>query len=384
MDEPFYDIIFKQALVIDNGSGLMKAGLAGEDRPSLVFPSYVGRPKHRRILPGNHHDPDCYIGMDAEQSRGLLKLKYPMVHGVVENWTDMENIWRYIYTKLGVQTQDHPVLLTEPPLNPFSHREKAAEILFETFSVPGVFLSVQAVLSLYASAATTGAVLDCGDGVTHCVPIYDGFALSHAVSRIDLAGRDVTEHLMLLLRRAGYPFHTSAEFEMVRQIKEKNCYVAAIYNKEEQFQEDQSKNLTTNYLLPDGRAISISAEKYRASEILFYPDKVGLECPGIVDVLIQSIQKADLDLRRTLYNSVYLAGGTSMMPGFPERLMSDMRRLSPKEMKIKITAPPDRKMSCWLGGSILSSLAAFKNMWIKKQEYEEEGKRILHTRSNFS
>ena len=384
MDEPFYDVIFKQALVIDNGSGLMKAGLAGEDRPSLIFPSYVGRPKHRKILPGNMHEPDCYVGQDAEQSRGLLRLKYPLVHGVVENWTDMENIWRHIYTRLGVQTQDHPVLLTEPPLNPYPHREKAAEILFETFSVPGIFISIQAVLSLYASAATTGAVLDCGDGVTHCVPIYDGFALSHAVTRIDLAGRDVTEHLMLLLRRAGYPFHTSAEFELVRQIKEKNCYVAAIYSKEEQFQEEQTKNLVTNYVLPDGRSINIGAEKYRAAEILFYPDKVGLECPGVVDVLLQSIQKADIDLRRTLYNSVYLAGGTSMMPGFPERLMSDMRRLSPKEMKIKITAPPDRRVSCWLGGSILSSLAAFKNMWITKQQYEEEGKRILHSRSTFS
>ena len=293
----------------------------------------------------------------------------------------MENIWRHIYNKLGVQTQDHPVLLTEPPLNPFQNREKAAEILFETFSVPGVFISVQAVLSLYASAVTTGVVLDCGDGVTHCVPVYDGFALSHAISRIDLAGRDVTDHLMLLLRRGGYPFQTSAEFELVRQIKEKSCYVAAIYSKEEQYLDDQSKNLTTNFMLPDGRNITIGAEKYRAPEILFNPDKVGLECSGVQDCLIQSIQKADIDLRRTLYNSVFLAGGTTMMPGFGERLLSDLRRLSPKEIKIKITAPPDRKISCWLGGSILSSLAAFKNMWIKKHEYEEEGKRILHTRT---
>lgn len=233
---------------------------------------------------------------------------------------------------------------------------------------------------MYASGATTGVVLDSGDGVTHCVPVYDGFALTHAVSRIDLAGRDVTDYLVQLLRRSGYIFHTSAEFELVRQIKEKNCYVATIFSNEERFLDDPSKNINT-YLLPDGRPINLGPEKYRAPEILFSPDKVGLEYPGVQECLLRSIQRADIDLRKTLYSSIYLAGGTTMMPGFAERLLSDMRRLSPKEIKIKITAPPERRLSCWLGGSILTSLAAFKNMWVKKQEYEEEGKRVLHARS---
>jgi len=378
--EPFYDVIFKQALVIDNGSGLIKAGLAGEERPSLVFPSYVGRPKYKKVLPGSMHEPEYFVGSEAEQNRGLLKLRYPLEHGIVENWTDMENIWRYIYNQLGTMPQDHPVLLTEAPLNPYQNRERAAEIFFETFSVPGIFIAAQAVLSLYASAATTGVVLDCGDGVTHVVPVYDGFSLSHATTRIDLAGRDVTEHLQLLLRRSGYIFNTSSEFELVKQIKEKNCYVATIYSSEDKFMDDSNKNPST-YLLPDGRPINLGAEKYRAAEILFSPDKVGLEYAGVQECLINSIQKADIDLRKTLYSSIYLAGGTTMMPGFGERLMSDLRRLSPKEVKIKITIPPERKLTCWLGGSILSSLAAFKNMWIKKQQYEEEGKRILHSRS---
>mmetsp|Transcript_631 Transcript_631/g.1027 ORF Transcript_631/g.1027 Transcript_631/m.1027 type:complete len:187 (-) Transcript_631:42-602(-) len=185
---------------------------------------------------------------------------------------------------------------------------------------------------------------------------------------------------MLLLRRAGYIFHTSAEFEVVRQIKEKNCYVATIYSSEDNYFDDPTKNASA-YLLPDGRPINLGAEKYRASEILFSPDKVGLEYSGVQECLLNAIQKADIDLRKTLYSSIYLAGGTTMMPGFGERLLSDLRKMSPKEIKIKITAPPERKLTCWLGGSILSTLAAFKNMWIKKQEYEDEGKRILHTRS---
>jgi centractin len=380
MDDKFYDVIFKQALVIDNGSGLMKAGLAGEERPSLVFPSFVGRPKYQKVLPGSMHEPEYYVGAEAEQNRGLLKLRYPLKHGIVENWTDMENIWRYIYNQLSIVPQDHPVLLTEAPLNPYQNREKAAEIFFETFSVPGIFMAAQAVLSLYASGVTTGVVLDCGDGVTHCVPVYDGFALSHAVTRIDLAGRDVTEHLILLLRRAGYNFQSSAEFELARQIKEKNCYVATIHSTDDRFLDESSRNVSS-YLLPDGRPINLGAEKYRAPEILFSPDKVGLEYPGVQECLMHSIQKADVDLRKTLLSSIYLAGGTTTMPGFAERLLNDMRKMSPKEIKIKIIAPAERKLTCWLGGSILSSLAAFKNMWIKKQEYEEEGKRILHSRS---
>ena len=380
MVEPFFDVIFKQALVIDNGSGLMKAGLAGEERPSLVFPSYVGRPKYKKVLPGSMHEPEYFVGTEAEQNRGLLKLRYPLSHGIVENWTDMENIWRYIYNQLGTMPQDHPVLLTEAPLNPYQNRERAAEIFFETFNVPGIFIAAQAILSLYASAVTTGVVLDCGDGVTHAVPVYDGFALTHAVTRIDLAGRDVTDHLMLLMKRSGYSFNTSAEFELVKNIKEKNCYVATIYNNEDKFLDEPNKNPST-YLLPDGRPITLGSERYRAAEILFSPDKVGMEYPGVQECLINSIQKADIDLRKTLYSAIFLAGGTTMMPGFGERLLSDMRRLSPKEVKIKISVPPERRLSCWLGGSILSSLAAFKNMWIKKQQYEDEGKRILHSRS---
>lgn len=340
-----------------------------------------------------------YIGADAEHVRGLLRLKYPLAHGIVEDWADMESIWRHIYLKLGVQSQDRPVLLTEPPLNPLANREKAAEILFETFSVPGLFLSMQAVLSLYASASTTGVVLDCGDGVTHCVPIYDGFSLSHAVSRVDLAGRDVTEQLVEQLRMAGWVFETSAEMEVVKSIKEKVCFVAPRTSKGlEPPPLDPSSKAPTPYLLPDGRSLTMNSgslkigstgsdnlrvpfSNYEAPEILFSPETIEMEIGSVQSCLIKAIQKADVDLRRTLFGSIYLAGGTTMMPGFPERLLNELIRLCPRDVEIKITAPPERKISCWLGGSILSSLSSFKNMWIKKHEYEEEGRRILHTRT---
>ena len=123
-------------------------------------------------------------------------------------------------------TNEHPVLLTEPPLNPAKNRLKAAEIFFETFNVPALHCQMQAVLSLYSCGRVTGTVVDSGDGVTHIVPVYEGFAIEHGIQRIDVAGRDVTRYLKLLLRKEGYNFHRSSEFEIVREIKEKACFLA--------------------------------------------------------------------------------------------------------------------------------------------------------------
>merc|ERR1719367_945083 len=226
IDRDYEEVIANQPVVIDNGSGVMKAGFAGEDSVKLQFPSYVGRPKHERVMAGPV-EGDNFVGHRAEELRGILTLKYPMAHGIVEHWDDMELIWRHIYSEMKVIAEEHPVLLTEAPLNPRRNREKAAEIFFETFNVPALFVSLQAVLSLYATGRTTGVVLDAGDGVTHAVPIYEGFAMPHSIMRVDVAGRDVTRYLRLLLRKEGVNFRTTAEFEIVRTIKERACYLAS-------------------------------------------------------------------------------------------------------------------------------------------------------------
>jgi centractin len=154
----------------------------------------------------------------------------------------------------------HPVLLTEPPLNPRSNRDTAAQILFETFNVPALYTSIQAVLSLYASGRTTGIVLDAGDGVSHAVPVYEGFAMPSSIRRIDVAGRDVTEYMQLLLRKSGYVFHTSAEKEVVRMIKEKVSYVAADPKREEKEWSGAKvgDGKVVEYALPDGNKIKVN------------------------------------------------------------------------------------------------------------------------------
>ncbi|OXA45619.1 Mannosyl-oligosaccharide glucosidase [Folsomia candida] len=239
--------LVNQPVVIDNGSGIIKAGFAGDSVPKCRFPNYVGRPKHVRVMAGAL-EGDLFIGPKAEEHRGLLAIKYPMEHGIVTDWNDMERIWQYVYSKDQLQTfaEEHPVLLTEAPLNPRRNREKSAEIFFETLNAPALFLSMQAVLSLYATGRTTGVVLDAGDGVTHAVPIYEGFALPHSIMRVDLAGRDVTRYLRFLLRKEGINFRTSSEFEIVRTIKERECYLSA--NPSKDSDPDADKRI---YKLPD-------------------------------------------------------------------------------------------------------------------------------------
>jgi len=372
------EVIANQPVVIDNGSGVLKAGFAGVDHPKVLFPTYVGRPKHVRVMAGAV-EGEYFVGKKAEELRGLLKIKYPVEHGIVKDWIDMENIWNYTYSELRCQAEEHPVLLTEAPLNPKKNREKAAEIFFETFNVPALFISIQAVLSLYASGRTTGAVLDSGDGVTHVVPIYEGFAMPHAIMRIDVAGRDVTEHLQQLLRKSGYYFYTSAEKEVVRSIKESACYVAFDPSKEEELLESDKSGKPTahKYKLPDGNIVEIGAERFRAPEILFHPDLIGEEYSGIHECLVNSIQKTDLDLRKTLYSNIVLAGGSTLFPGFGDRLLNEVKHLAPKDIKLKISAPPERKYSTWMGGSILASLTTFKKMWISSEEYEEDGASVV-------
>ncbi|OAF69708.1 hypothetical protein A3Q56_02563 [Intoshia linei] len=334
----------------------------------------TGRPKYNRAMIGSLEENE-FFGPTAEKNRGLLSIKYPMEHGMVTNWSDMEKIWEYTYGKdqLDVFSGEHPVLITEAPLNPMKNREKMAEIFFETFNVPAFYVTMQAVLSLYATGKITGVVLDSGDGVTHVVPMFSGFAMNHAITRSDIAGRDITDYLKLLLRKEGHFFSTTAEFEILKILKEKKCYV----QEDLKFNNDTVTDLET-YILPDRSQIELRSCCHKAPELLFRPNLIASEYDSVTQLLNYSINRCDMDIREELYSNIILSGGSTMFKGFGNRLLKEMKVVAPKDTKIKITAPFNRMYTNWIGGSILGSLEAFKKMWLSKEDYKSEGFRAVH------
>merc|ERR1712083_855425 len=367
-------------VVIDNGSGMVKAGFAGEETPRAVFPAIVGRPKYKETIQGAGQK-DCYIGEEANQKKGILDLNYPIDSGIVESWEDMEKVWNHtFFNELRVNPAEiEGCLLTEAPRNPKANREKMITIMFETFEVQNSYVAIQAVMSLYSAGRTTGLVVDSGDGVSHTVPVYEGFSVPHAVEKMEIAGRVLTNYLQkLLLENMAESFTSSAELEIVKNIKEELCYVAQNYD-EEKAQCIASSENDMPYKLPDKRVINVPGSvRITAPELLFKPELNGKSCKSMPALAWQSVQSSDIDIRKELTRNLILSGGTTMYKGLPDRLKDEIVALAPAGAEIKVIASADRKFAVWKGASTFSSLSTFASSWITKADYDEHGAGIVH------
>lgn len=337
-----------QPVVLDLGSGLTKGGFAASAEPQVVIGSVVGIPKLRRVMPtatGNAEPPSTEVlGVDAasmhdtgrskyaakaasanvtqhhtvvvgEELKGLagvVRLVYPLERGVVTEWDLAERLWRHVMNDvLKAEYAAHPALITENPLNPKQNRERLAHFFFESMRVPALYISIPAVLSLYASGRTTGVVLDVGDTVSTALPIAEGHCATHAINRIDLAGRDVTDRMSTLMRRSGTTLEaTSSEKQVVRRVKERFAYVATDPREEEQRVASHSAPNSTRavpFELPDGNTIFVGPERFRAPEVLFSPSLIAAELPGVQDCVRNAIDSVDIELRKRMHGSILLA-----------------------------------------------------------------------------
>ncbi|XP_053620847.1 actin-related protein 2 isoform X1 [Plodia interpunctella] len=385
----------RKVIVCDNGTGFVKCGYAGSNFPAFIFPSMVGRPIIRAENKIGDIDvktcepeyvQDLMVGDEASQLRSMLEVSYPMENGVVRNWEDMCHVWDYTFgpSKMNVEPSETKILLTEPPMNPTKNREKMIEVMFEKYGFDSAYIAIQAVLTLYAQGLISGVVVDSGDGVTHICPVYEEFALPHLTRRLDIAGRDITRYLIKLLLLRGYAFNHSADFETVRMMKEKLCYIG--YNiEQEQKLAWETTVLVEPYVLPDGRVIKVGGERFEAPEALFQPHLINVEGQGIAELVFNTIQAADIDMRNELYKHIVLSGGSTMYPGLPSRLERELTQLylervcrndSDKlaKFKIRIEDPPRRKDMVFIGGAVLAEVCKNRdNFWLSRKEYQEQG-----------
>ncbi|KAI4496977.1 hypothetical protein M0802_007925 [Mischocyttarus mexicanus] len=333
---------------------------------------------------------DLMVGDEASKLRSMLEISYPMQNGIVRNWEDMCHVWDYTFgkEKMNINPRECKILLTEPPMNPVANREQMIQVMFEKYGFAGTYIAIQAVLTLYAQGLISGVVVDSGDGVTHICPVFEEYALTHLTRRLDIAGRDITIYLIKLLLLRGYAFNHSADFETVRMLKEKLCYIGYNIETEEKLARETTV-LVESYTLPDGRVIKVGGERFSAPEALFQPRLINVEAQGIAELVFNTIQAADIDIRSELYKHIVLSGGSTMYPGLPSRLEREIKQLYLQKVlkndtsklnkfKIKIEDSPRRKDMVFMGGAVLAEITKDRDsVWITKEEYEEKGLNVL-------
>lgn len=354
-------------IVLDNGSGFTKVGFAGFESPKSVFPTIMGTPNTDQRQVGGQNK-DYFAGHEAIAKKDLLALRHPIENGIVNSWEDVEKIWNHtFFDELHVNPEEYSIIVTEKPLSMRSHREKQCQIMFETFHVKSYYSAIQAALTLFSLGKTTGIVYDSGEGVSHTVPLYEGYGLPHAMAQGSISGSDLTNYLIKILN------NEQIDFNSANHMKENICAVAFDYVAAQQDNEE-----SVDYVSPDGVSMKVGIERMTCPEALFQPQLIGAECEGVHHCIHNSINKCESEIRRELFENIVLCGGSTMFQGFPERVKKEIVSIALPAMKVNVIATAGRKNSVWLGGSIIGSLESFPYMSIDKAEYNEEGPTIVH------
>jgi len=400
------------AVVIDNGTGYTKMGFAGNCEPQYIIPTMIalqegkGAQKAATAKKGVE-DLDFFIGDEAQANSKTYDIFYPVRHGQIENWTHMEYFWEHcIFKYLRCEPEDHFFLLTEPPLNAPENREYTAEIMFETFNVPGLYIAVQAVLALAASWTSknvkertlTGTVIDSGDGVTHVIPVAEGYVIGSSIKHIPLAGRDITAFVQQLMRERNEPIPPAESLEIAKRVKETFSYVCPDIVKEyAKYDKEPEKWIrpfeSINSVTKKPYSVDVGYERFLGPEIFFNPEIFSSDfltpLPKVTD---DSIQTCPIDCRRGLYKNIVLSGGSTMFKDFGKRLARDIKRFVDYRIKrseelsqgrikavpleVNVISHHMQRYAVWFGGSMLASTPEFYNVCHTKKAYDEVGPSI--------
>jgi len=347
----------EETIIFDIGSYKCKAGYSGEVAPRSIFRTVVGKKK------GSYHgNLPFFVGDEALEQK--YPLKYPIENGIITGWDEVEQILIYTFNHLlKINPENHSMLMTGDLYQPKANYEKLKQVIFECFKVPKLFIANQALLPLIASGSNTGLVVDIGDSICRTIPIYEGFIIKDAISSLNFSGKDLNKYFMKMINERGY---TEIGNEIVRDIKEKHGYISLNYE-----DEMKSQQLEKMYSLPDGQVVTLGNELFRCPEALFQPSVLEKESVGIHEAIYNSLMQCQSEVSNEMIKNIILSGGSTLFPGFPERIKKELENLMPGR-NIHVIAPPSRKISAWQGGSILSMLPTFQNnMWTNLQDYEE-------------
>ncbi len=415
------DVSVPNSLVLDLGTAQTKHGWSANGEPTGVFPSVVGRGRHRGAMQ-KLGLRDSYVGRKAQARRGILSLSNPIRNGVVENWDDLELLWEHIWETetdgrngngnsngLDNDGGDYRVLVTVPPLCPPADWRRMGELLLEGSGVGGIYLANKSVLSMYGGGRTTGVCVDSGEDMTYIVPCWEGSPLPDATLILRMGGKHVTERLLNLLSNGKYSFSddtfllwkrggrsTSSRLtvasrrDVVREAKERFCKVApvSLAKSSKKVCKDEDEEVLR---LPDGNIVVVGEEAYSAPELMFCPDllasskksKSSSPPTGLADLVYQSVLRCDEKLRARLLSNIMLTGGNSLLPGFDARLQNELNskifKLGPAPLRkasVRVVAQDGREHFTWDGGAHLCSLSSFQRLWLTKQDYMETGATI--------
>ena len=321
------------------------------------------------------------MGDEAQSRRGILSLKYPVSCGIICNWDDMELLLDHTFQKeLRSDPKEFFVFMAEPVLNPLANREKITQIMFEKFGVPGFFLQTTSALSLFAAGRYTGVAVESGYGATFTSVVYEGHTLNYTIPKTLYAGQDMDWYLQTLLHSRGHQFTTTAEHEMVKEMKERVCFVSEDYDRDLEISQN-SDNLSKVYELPDGRKISVNSERLWLERVcLIHLCLIMNFLVSMHEQVSRKLKLADLDLRRYTCSKIVLSGGNTMFPGFKERLLKELKKLVPSSMVPNVIGGPERKYASWIGGSIMASMPYMEKLWITSQDYKEAGPAQIRVR----